>query len=102
MTQMVRKQIYIRSQQQKLLARLAKSLGVSEAEVIRRALDDKLSGGQNRSAKTVRPDRMQALDEMLALARKLHRQGEIANRRRSWTREDLYEDRIGRHVKNPG
>jgi hypothetical protein len=101
MAQMIRKQIYIRSQQQKLLARLAKSLGISEAEVIRQALDDKLSVGQSR-VRSVTQDRMQALDEVLAFAHKLHAKGALANRSRSWTREDLYEDRIGKYVKNPG
>lgn len=99
MAQMIRKQIYIRSQQQKLLARLAESLGVSEAEIIRQAIDDKLIG-QGRGAKSVVPDQWQALNDVLMFARKLHSQGEIPKRRRSWTRENLYEERINRHVKN--
>lgn len=49
MTQMVRKQIYIPKRQQLLLKRKAKAVGVSEAELIRQAIDHNLEGGGQRS-----------------------------------------------------
>ena len=45
MTQMVRKQIYIKKRQKAQLRRAAKTHGVSEAELIRQAIDQKLAGG---------------------------------------------------------
>ena len=44
MTQMVRKQIYIPKRQQLLLKRKAKAVGISEAELIRQAIDRNLEG----------------------------------------------------------
>jgi hypothetical protein len=48
MTQMVRKQIYIEPRQEALLKRLAQDQGVSEAELIRQAIDRRVgqSGAQ--------------------------------------------------------
>ena len=43
--QMIRKQIYLKQTQQLLLARLAKVRGVSEAEVIRQAIEHEATGG---------------------------------------------------------
>ena len=40
---MIRKQLYIEEAQDKALKRRAKELGVTEAEVVRRALDEALS-----------------------------------------------------------
>jgi hypothetical protein len=48
MSRMVRKQIYLPKRQEALLRRLAKVRGITEAEVIRTALDDVLSGGGTR------------------------------------------------------
>lgn len=39
MTRMIRKQIYIESHQDGILKQKARSLGITEAEVIRRAID---------------------------------------------------------------
>jgi len=41
---MVRKQLYLEESQDKALKRRAKELGISEAEVVRRALDEALKG----------------------------------------------------------
>jgi hypothetical protein len=42
MTRMIRKQVYIQKRQQILVKRLARQWGVSEAEVIRRAIDQQV------------------------------------------------------------
>ena len=39
MSQMIRKQVYLQKRQQVLLQRLARRRGISEAEVIRQAID---------------------------------------------------------------
>ena len=39
MTQMVRKQVYIKPRQEALLKRRAKEMGITEAELIRRGID---------------------------------------------------------------
>ena len=43
MSQMVRKQIYIQKSQEERLKKVAEARGVSEAEIIRRALDNELN-----------------------------------------------------------
>ena len=43
-THMVRKQIYIHKRQNTLLKRLSQARGVSEAEIIRQAIDREISG----------------------------------------------------------
>lgn len=52
MAQMVRKQIYIQRRQQAILRRLARARGVSEAELIRQAIDHHVNAGapSNRTA----------------------------------------------------
>jgi hypothetical protein len=87
MTQMVRKQIYLRRQQQVLLRRLARVRGVSEAEIIRLMLDEKFNGGP--SARGPRdPEALQGFVQA-ALGRRTH--GQTASRY-DWNREDLYSD----------
>ena len=46
MTQMIRKQIYIQKSQEERLKKVAETRGVSEAEIIRRALDVELKIGR--------------------------------------------------------
>jgi hypothetical protein len=88
MTQMVRKQIYLRRQQQLRLRRLARSRGVSEAELIRQLLDEKFSGGTvPRSSGDPA-----ALQEVLQAAR-ARRQHGVKGIRYEWNRDALYADR---------
>ena len=63
---MVRKQLYLEEAQDKALKRRAKELGVSEAEVVRRALDDALKG-----AKKVDVAGRKAVTDFLARAERL-------------------------------
>lgn len=97
MSQMVRRQIYLLKRQEALLKRMAKLRGISEAAVIRSPLDDVRSGGGSRP---LQPD-----PEAWARARRvmlsLQAKGPLPNRRRSWTRDDLYKERLSRYGKRP-
>ena len=97
MTEMIRKQIYIEKRQRIQLKRAAKAHGVSEAELIRQAIDQKLSGGGGRL-----PRDPQAWERAMALMRSLQAQGPLLKRRRKWTREELYEERESRHGSRSG
>jgi hypothetical protein len=96
MSQLVRKQIYIEKRQQAQLKRTAKARGVSEAELIRQAIDRQLAG-----APQALPNNPEAWERALSLMRSLQRQGPIPDRRRRWTREDIYEERENRHARRP-
>jgi hypothetical protein len=90
MAKMVRKQIYIKPEQESALKHRAKALGVSEAELIRKGLEMALGNGD---VSTDLAD--EAWEEakrfiQLRMAMKVPQTG------RSWTREELYEERIGR------
>ncbi len=86
MAQMVRKQIYLYKQQEAMLKRVAEARGVSEAEVIRQALEQALSAGIENATQTAKLP----LDEFIELAR--------SNKKRTgkpykWNRRDAYEER---------
>jgi len=86
---MVRKQIYLPRRQNQLLKRLAKERGVSEAEVIRQALDREAHG-----AASVLLDSRQALAEIFALAEALSTRPELQQGEPlRWKRDELYEER---------
>jgi hypothetical protein len=89
MTQMLRKQIYIEKRQQALLKRLAKKRGVSEAEIIRQAIEREASGSPARALPLDHEAWEQALAFMQA-RRKLGVQGPPYR----WRREDAYEERL--------
>ena len=93
MARMIRKQVYIEGRHQALLERLAKTTGVSEAEIIRQALDRR-SGGAARA--TIAPDPA-AWDEALRVMEELRGGGPLRGRRRSWKRADLYGERLSRY-----
>lgn len=93
MNQMIRKQIYLGKRQELFLKRLAKARGISEAEIIRQALDRELNLGSRQ--------RKQRDPEAWARARRvmlaLQAQGPLPNRPRRWKRDDLYQERVSRH-----
>lgn len=93
MSVMVRKQIYIEPHQQALLKRLAETLGVSEAELIRRAIDEHLAGRQS----VFPPPDTAAWEKAHRFMRALHDRGPIEGKSRDWDREDLYEERLSRY-----
>jgi len=79
---MVRKQIYITQEQDEELKRLAGRLNVSEAEVIRRAIDslEDAEEGPN-------------WDVAIELIEKLARRHIAADEPLPWSRSDVYRDR---------
>jgi len=93
---MVRKQIYIQRRQQAILRRLARALRVSEAELIRQALDRQVSAG----SQPVQPD-PEAWEQAHRFMTALHARGPLPDRTRTWTRDELYEDRVSRHPRRP-
>ena len=84
----VRKQLSVTPEQDRALKRRSRELGVSEAELVRRALDAAFSDGP------ITPPAGSPLDELLAHTRDL---GEGRRLEGEWDREALYEDRgLGR------
>ena len=91
MTHMIRKQVYIAKRQEQLLKRLARARGVSEAEIIREAIDRQAAGMGSHSAA---PD-PEALEKVVQFALARRRHGS-SGQSRKFNREELYEDRLSR------
>ncbi len=92
MKQMVRKQIYIQKNQEERLKRVAEARGVSEAEIIRRALDNELKRVGYRLAYD-----NDAMKRLYKLMRDQDKKPPVPQKKRDWTREDLYEERMKRY-----
>ena len=95
MGRMIRKQVYIEARQEAMLKRLARTQGVSEAELIRQAIDRQVSSGH------VLPSEGAAWEDAHRFMLELRNRGPIADRGRTWTRDELYEKRVGRHAADP-
>jgi hypothetical protein len=92
---MVRKQVYLPRRQNQLIKRLAKQRGVSEAEVIRQALEREAE----MSAPVVGTSK-KALDEIITFARSLRERPELMQGEPvRWNRQELYEERESRWFK---
>lgn len=89
----VRKQLSVTPEQDRALKRRSRELGVSEAELVRRALDAALADGQ------ATPPADSPLDELLAHTRQL---GEGRSLEGEWDREALYDDRGYRRGRDSG
>ena len=93
MSQMVRKQIYIQKSQEERLKKVSEARGVSEAEIIRRALENEL-----RQMNVFRPAYDQeAWKHIVAFWEELDKRSPVEPRPRDWKREDLYEERMKRY-----
>ena len=92
MAQMIRKQVYIEPRQDASLKRLARAKGVTEAEIIRRAIDRETSSV---SIPIGQPDSA-AWEEARAFIHTLIAQGPVSGGR-TWSREELYEERLSRY-----
>jgi Ribbon-helix-helix protein, copG family len=99
MTQLIRKQIYIEKRQDALLKRQAKLRGVSEAELIREAIDKQLAQAAVR--KPVPPDQ-DAWERALKFMKELRDRGPLPVQGRTWSREDGYEERLSRYERRTG
>ena len=88
MAEMVRKQFYIRKRQQLLLRRLSRARGVSEAEIVRQAIEREATGTDTQSTP---PDRA-AWEEIVSFVEARKALGADGEPYR-WNREDAYEER---------
>lgn len=93
MSEMVRKQIYISRRQQAMLKRLAEARGLSEAEVIRQAIDRESSHAALSPGKNSQTAWEQAHVAMLSL---LESAGKFSEPY-AWHRDEVYESRLGRY-----
>ena len=84
---MVRKQIYIAPEQDALLKRRARELGLTESTLIRQGLE------QVGRQPTVSPDDRAWEDELAFIRRRAALPGGGS---RHWTREELYAERVDR------
>ncbi len=90
MSRMVRKQIYIESRQDMTLKRQARTLGMTEAEVIRRAIDHQMAFVR------INARDLKAWEQEKAFIAKRMARGPVSGSRR-WKREDSYEERLMRY-----
>ena len=84
---MVRKQVYLERRQDGMLKRRAKELGVTEAELIRRGVDHVARG-----TVATAPDASAWREALRVIRRRLRMR--VPQGGRSWTREELYEERL--------
>jgi hypothetical protein len=92
-THMVRKQIYIHKRQNALLKCLSQARGVSEAEIIRQAIDREISGG---AARSTTGDRT-AWEEFEAFQMARRELG-ITGEPLRWNRQEIYDERESRWI----
>jgi hypothetical protein len=85
---MVRKQLYIDESQERLLKARAAAQGVSEAELMRLALDALLSDASGSAARDARWRQLMALSE--------ERRRTLPASTRAWNRDEIHERIPGR------
>ena len=94
---MVRKQIYIPKRQDALLKQLAQERGVSEAQVIRQALEHEVE-----LSALVDLEREKAQESMIAFAHSLRERPEFQQGEAyKWNRQELYAEHEARWFKPP-
>ena len=91
MVRMIRKQIYIKPEQDKALHHRSKELGVSEAELIRQYIDDG-------TARPSAAERAKVWQEALAFMKE-RAKIRVPQTGRTWTRDELYEERFERYSR---
>ncbi len=94
MAEMVRKQIYIKERHERLLKRISKARGVSEAELIRQAIERETFGEK---LPLLAPDQA-AWDEILRFV-KSRKAPRLSARPYRWNRLDAYEEREKRFTR---
>ena len=92
MSEMVRKQFYIHKRHHILLRRLSQSRGVSEAEIVRQAIEREATGG---SPLPTPPDRA-AWEEIIGFVEARKALGSKDSKPYRWNREDAYAERENR------
>lgn len=91
MTQMIRKQIYVRADQEAMLKKKASQLGISEAELIREYIDEAVQ-------RPTASEREEAKRRLLASMRERAKL-RVPQTGRDWTRDELYEERFERYSR---
>ncbi|TMB99257.1 MAG: hypothetical protein E6J42_04115 [Chloroflexi bacterium] len=91
MARMIRKQIYIAPEQEKLLKQRSKESGLSEAALIREYIAE---GVHRRCA----AERKKAWEEALAFMEERAKM-KVPQTGRTWTRDELYEERFERYSR---
>jgi hypothetical protein len=94
MERMIRKQVYIEKQHEQRLKRVARERGVTEAEIIREAID-RVEMSRPPAGRVPDPE---ASRKFFAFIRAISRGPRRPLPR--WNRESLYEERIGRWIKS--
>jgi predicted DNA-binding protein len=85
MPAMVRKQLYIEPRQERILKRLARKTGKTEAEILREALD-------RHAGEILREqERLKLWEEQKEFIRQWIAKGPVPKTERTWKREDLYD-----------
>jgi hypothetical protein len=95
MSQLVRKQVYIEPRHETILKRATAETGLSEAEIIRQAIDlwqEQIA--DRRRARDLWAQERAFIEFWVA-------EGTVPGGR-SWTRDELYEERLVRHDCHPG
>jgi hypothetical protein len=95
MAQMIRKQIYIQKRQEERLKKVAEARGISEAEIIRRALEIELRHARYHSAYN-----RDAWMRIRGFVMELEKRAPARRRKRDWKREELYEERMKRYDRS--
>ena len=92
MGRMIRKQVYIEPEQDELLKRRSKELGISEAALIRQAIDRLgAAGGGSLPRQPAWEEAKRVIQERMKLR--------VPQTGRSWTREEIYEERLARYSR---
>ncbi len=86
---LIRKQLYIRSDQDRALKQAARERGLSEAELVRQAIDEVIL--QRATSPSLTPHQ-QALEELIQTNLDLSRQ-RTASESYQFNRDDLYRER---------
>ena len=84
---MIRKQVYLDKRQDEKLKRLSKQLGVTEAAVVRNAIEALPEVEQPQG------DHSEAWLRIMEIVNRRRATLPLSNGGRTWTREQLYEDR---------
>ena len=98
MTDMLRKQIYISRRQQELLKILSKERGISEAEIIRQAIDRESAHAMPKTDL----GRCKAWEKAYQFMLSLRERAEQFSEPYHWNREEIYEEHLSRFDRPPG
>jgi hypothetical protein len=94
-TQMVRKQFYIQKRQDALLKRLSRARGLSEAEIIRQAIEREAAGVPVQPIATDRS----AWQELVAFL-EARQESTAGGQPYQWNREEIYTERENRWLRD--